>query len=310
MKQLPLFSTNYQLTVKAFSKWLEVQGYSKRVVDAYPSHLKELFFYAEHHGITHVKDLTAEIITGFSQHVRTRVNHTKGGGLSNRSVNYLIKVVKKFLEYLRINKNINLEVELSYESEENQARDILTFTEIDQLFKVLESGLHPVDKQGLAILSILYGAGLRKTEIQHLDLEDFSMENHTIHVRHGKGNKERVVPITPKISGYIKEYLQNCRDVFVEVAKKDHPALFINVLGERLPESSYYQLLKKLIERSGIASLYDKHITLHTFRHTIATHLIYRGMPLEYVQQFLGHNTLDSTSVYLHYAEELKHEKV
>ena len=135
------------------------------------------------------------------------------------------------------------------------------------------------------------------------------MTNNTIHIKSGKGNKDRIVPIPSRITAYIKDYIQNLRDTYVEASKKDNEALFISVTGNRLIHNDYYDMLSRWIKNAGIESLQEKELTLHSFRHTLATHILYRGMEIEHVKQLLGHSSIDSTSVYLHYVNQLKNEQ-
>ena len=124
-----------------------------------------------------------------------------------------------------------------------------------------------------------------------------------LYVRKGKGNKERFVPLAAKGLQDIEEYIQYGRNFFLvqrqKLKKPESNYFFLNVCGE--PMKSFTARIRQLQEEAGI----HKQISLHTFRHSIATHLLQGGMEIEQIKKFLGHATLESTQIYTHIVNEI-----
>jgi integrase/recombinase XerD len=128
------------------------------------------------------------------------------------------------------------------------------------------------------------------------------MDKRMLHVRKGKGSKERVIPVTEKGIHDIEEYLHHGRCWFLVQREKKEPVnsdhLFINTWGD--PMKDFTLSIRELKKEAGI----DKPVTLHTFRHSIATHLLQSGMDMEQIRRFLGHASLESTQIYTHIINE------
>jgi integrase/recombinase XerD len=164
-------------------------------------------------------------------------------------------------------------------------------------------------------LSIFYGCGLRRNEVVHLDIKDIHFEKRVLHVRKGKGYKERMVPVTKQSLEHLQNYLYDARLYFMPAKPtpsfgggKGEAAFLVTYSGKRLGGQQMLLRLKQLIQFTGNAELMQKNIHLHTLRHSIASHLLQNGMKLERIKDFLGHGSLDSTQIYTHFIEneELK----
>jgi integrase/recombinase XerC len=162
-----------------------------------------------------------------------------------------------------------------------------------QTQKVLDiSGNDEGSLRNRAIMEILYGAGLRASELVGLNIEDIDFYNEVILVK-GKGGKERIVPLGSYAQKAVKEYLVIRKD-------KNNPALFLNLQGKRLTTRSVQTIVKRLVSRVAEVS----HTNPHTLRHSFATHLLERGADLRAVQELLGHSSLSATQIYTHISIE------
>ena len=148
------------------------------------------------------------------------------------------------------------------------------------------------------MLTIFYGCGLRRNEGYHLTIDDINFDKQILHVRKGKANKERLVPINKANLKYLQNYVYDGRTLLLK--DKRESAFFINERGNRLTAQSMSIRLKILQQRTEDITLQEKNVRLHVLRHSIATHLLANGMPLENISRFLGHNSLESTQVYTH----------
>jgi len=142
-----------------------------------------------------------------------------------------------------------------------------------------------------AILHLYYGCGLRRNEGIKLNVSDVQFRNKMLYVREGKGGKGRAIPITEKISEELKAYCYQERK-----ARPQEISFLVNQRGTRMHGQEVNKVLKKLC---GLAQI-GKTVSLHSLRHSIATHLLESGLSVEYVRDFLGHANLESTQRYTH----------
>ncbi len=166
---------------------------------------------------------------------------------------------------------------------------------IDQVIAILESAstdgvLAPRGLRDKAILELLYSTGARISEAVGLDVDDIDTETRSV-VLHGKGDKQRVVPIGRPAIDAIDAYLVRGRPA---LATKSSPALFLNARGGRLSRQSAWQVLHSAAERAGITTP----VSPHTLRHSFATHLLDGGADVRVVQELLGHASVTTTQIY------------
>jgi integrase/recombinase XerD len=149
----------------------------------------------------------------------------------------------------------------------------------------------PAGLRDRAIFEVLYGAGLRISELVGLDVDDVDLEDGSIRVM-GKGGKEREVPLGTYARDAVAAYLSHGRPVFASATSR--AALFLNQRGGRITRQSCSRLLGTYAERAGI----DRRVTLHTLRHSFATHLLEGGADVRVVQELLGHASVATTQIY------------
>ena len=142
------------------------------------------------------------------------------------------------------------------------------------------------------MLELLYGTGLRISELLDLKLSDIDFENCIVRCM-GKGSKERIVPIGEYVIFYLNTYLEY-RKVLLKNKKSDY--LFLNSRGSRLSRFSFFKILKQLLITKGI----KKNISPHSLRHSFATHILEGGGDLRSIQELLGHSDISTTKIYTH----------
>lgn len=310
MKKLSIKSENYQYIENSFREWLDVLGYAPSTVYQLPTHIRELFYYLEQKGITHINQVDAKKIKEFYNQLKTRTNQRFGGGLSNAYLNKHLQALYKFSDYLRQSGRLLLPgLNIEWEANDTEEITYLTQDEIKELFAATYgfnegTKLEPLNTRDRAILSIFYGCGLRRNEGFSMDINDINFDRRIVHVRKGKAYKERFVPFNKANAKYLEEYLYDCRPVLV--ADKKEEAFFISQRGKRMESQSMGVRLKLLQQRTDNIALQQKNVRLHVLRHSIATHLLQNGMSLEKISRFLGHSSLESTQVYTHIVEAEK----
>jgi integrase/recombinase XerD len=164
---------------------------------------------------------------------------------------------------------------------------------LDDVSRLLEAPdtATPVGLRDRAILEVLYGAGLRISELVGLDVDDVDLEEGSVRVL-GKGGKEREVPLGSFGREAVKAYLVRARPTFA--SKVSRAALFLNQRGGRLTRQSCTRILAASVDIAGI----ERRVTLHTLRHSFATHLLEGGADVRVVQELLGHASVATTQIY------------
>jgi integrase/recombinase XerD len=308
MKKLVLKNQSFIYIEKSFRDWLHTLGYSQQTVYNLPNHIRELFHYLEQNNIDHIKELDNEIIAQYYKGLKTRGNERLGGGLSNAYLNKHLQALYKFTQYLRQSGRIVLPY-LNIDWERGNATELetLTVAEIQQLYKVTygyqeNTKWECLNARDRAILTVFYGCGLRRNEGYHLNLNDIYWDKGILHVKKGKGYKERFVPLNKTNLKYLEYYVYDWRPLIIE--NKTEEALFVSQKGKRMASQSMALRLKLLQQRTNDITLQQKNVRLHVLRHSIATHLLQNGMPLEKISRFLGHSSLESTQIYTHLLEQ------
>ena len=166
----------------------------------------------------------------------------------------------------------------------------LTVDEVERLLDALDVTT-PAGRRDRAILELLYGSGLRVSELTGLDVDDVDLEEGSVRVL-GKGGKEREVPLGRFGREAVGAYLATARPTFV--SGRDRGALFLNQRGGRLSRQS----CDRMVRAAARAAVIDRHVSLHTLRHSFATHLLEGGADVRVVQELLGHASVATTQIY------------
>jgi len=181
--------------------------------------------------------------------------------------------------------------------------DVLSVREVERFLAAPDS-FTPRGLRDRALVELYYATGLRLTEALGLDLADLNHDEREIRVR-GKGEKDRVVPVTRSAWVHLAAYLERARPVLATKHEDSLVAVFLSTLGRRMSYQSVEQLFRELRARIGI----KKHMTPHTLRRTFATHLLKNGVNLREIQALLGHSDLNTTAKYLRLdASELRRQ--
>lgn len=313
-----IYSEEFADLEKGFLRWLETLNYSPATITSRKRNIREFLLYLERSGIKSMEEATQYKVGRFVRYLKRRENKLYGSGLMNASVNVGISTVNKFFEYLTQTGILQVPKKLAYLNGNYKPIQVLTLKDIDQLYAatyIKNPKVKPKNKQmeeaiqmrDRAMLALYYGCGLRKSEGTGLKATDIQAERKIVFVREGKGSKQRNVPVTGTTLTYLKEYLQIGRKILLERTPDPtyRDSFFINQYGEACSDQALSLRLDLLVKNSGNSSLQEKHPTLHTLRHSIATHLLQQGMQIEMIQQFLGHASLETTQIYTHIVNEL-----
>jgi integrase/recombinase XerD len=281
---------------EAFAEWLRLLNFEPSTVKYGPNMIQDFLAWLQSKGITEIKDIARTTITGYFDYLKTRPNKRNGGRLSKNSLRTHITILKKFARYLRESEQESFEVDFQVTGKLYNIKDIFTRKEIAALYEATGSDI--LGLRDKAILAVYYGCGLRRSEGVNLDVKDVLLDKNLLYVRKGKNYKERYVPLAAAVKEDLNNYIEYARPILL--TRPTH-ALFLNRQGIRVTGNAMLTRLHQLKEKAGI----DKDTVLHSLRHSIATHLLQSGMPLEKIKQFLGHSSLESTQIYTHIIHEL-----
>ena len=293
MKHLPIYDKGNREALEGFSRWLGILGHHRTTLEMLPSCAREFLHHMERQGEKGIKGIALYHVQGHLSYLENRPNQRQKGGLSNSMLNHHVYAIRKFFHYLEQMGHISGSPVngLRWGPLKPPARETLTREEVRLLYGACET------LKDRAILALFYGCGLRRAEAERLDIRGLRLKARALHVEKGKGGKSRQVPISKRAAEDLKNYLYGERPP--EIRRHSPPdAPVLNKKGYRMSGASYNQRLKELVQKTGDKTLILKTVSLHTLRHSIATHLLANGLPVESVRDFLGHRHLESTQHY------------
>jgi integrase/recombinase XerD len=216
-------------------------------------------------------------------------------GLSARSQARIISGIKQFYGFLILENLVKVDPSELLEQPKlgRKLPEVLTIEEIDALLNAIDLSKNE-GHRNRAMLETLYSCGLRVSELVGLRFSDLFFEEGFIRVI-GKGNKERLVPVSPQVQKEIDIYQQHIRN-HLNIQKGSENIVFLNRRGAQLTRVMVFTIIKNLAESIGL----KKNISPHTFRHSFATHLIEGGANLRAIQEMLGHESITTTEIYTH----------
>jgi len=216
-------------------------------------------------------------------------------GLSARSQARIISGIKQFYGFLILENLVKVDPSELLEQPKlgRKLPEVLTIEEIDSLLAAIDLSKNEGHRNH-AMLETLYSCGLRVSELVGLRFSDLFFEEGFIRVI-GKGNKERLVPVSQQVQKEIDIYQQHIRN-HLNIQKGSENIVFLNRRGAQLTRVMVFTIIKNLAEAIGL----KKNISPHTFRHSFATHLIEGGANLRAIQEMLGHESITTTEIYTH----------
>lgn len=281
-------TTYYDSLRRRYEAYLLLErGLSDNTREAYLADIGRLHDYLESHdvcfdraGIDSLSDYVAQL---------------SELGISPRSIARTVSSVRSFYRFLRLEREIDTNPALLLEVPRTGRRlpEVLSVDEIDRMISAIDITTR-TGRRNRAIIETLYGCGLRVSELCNLELGSINFREGFVIVR-GKGDKERLVPLSEPASEQIQIYMAEERPL-LPVKPGEEGIVFLNVRGHRLTRQMVFIMLRQLADAAGI----DRVISPHTLRHSFATHLLEGGANLRAIQQMLGHETIATTEIYLH----------
>jgi integrase/recombinase XerD len=262
------------------------KGLSSNSVEAYERDYQRLRAYMDAHGVDVVRanfdDLQAFVFDTFKDisSVRTQAR--------------LIAGIHSFYRFLLYHHYIEQDPSELLETPKKELHlpDVLSLEEIDKMIAQIDMSKSE-SHRNRAIIEMLYGSGLRVSELVNLRLSDIYLKEGYMRIT-GKGSKQRLVPISPVAAEWFGYWLQDRNALAVKSEAMD--IAFVNRYGRQLTRAMIFTIIKNLARAAGI----QKTISPHTLRHSFATHLLQNGADLRIIQQLLGHESISTTEIYTH----------
>ncbi len=285
---------NWEEGKKGYENYLRLEkSLSQNSVSAYINDINKLINYLDkfHSKVTPVKVKL--------EHLKEFIAWLNEKEISPRTQARTISGIKSFYKYLMVEGKVTTDPTSLLESPKigRKLPDVLSIEEIDHLIDGVD-----LDKsegqRNKAMLETLYSCGLRVSELVSLKITNLYFDQGFIRVE-GKGNKERLVPVSGKAIEEVERYMSSYRKR-LNVAKDSENILFLNRRGQKLSRVMVFTIIKGLAKKTGL----QKSISPHTFRHSFATHLINGGADLRAVQEMLGHESILTTEIYTHLDRE------
>jgi integrase/recombinase XerD len=280
--------------IKGFKAYLKLErSLATNSIDAYSKDLDKLYQYAD-------LQINKKSPTEFSLHdLRGFINWVNELGMIPSTQSRIISGIKSFYKYLLVEDLIAADPSELLETPKIQRKlpDTLSIHDIDKMIAAIDLS-KPEGTRNKAIIEVMYGCGLRVSELTELKLSNIHPEIEFIKVT-GKGSKERLVPIGGEALRALKIWTDQAR-VHIDIKKGEEDLVFLNRRGSRLSRVYVFMLVKQLAELTGLR----KSISPHTFRHSFATHLVEGGADLRAVQEMLGHESITTTEIYTHLDRE------
>ena len=273
--------------VKSYHSYLLLErSFSKNTVEAYMEDLFKLLNYLDSIGVSYT-EATRVILEDF-------VVALAEVGISQRSQARIISGIKSFYQFLLVEEEIAVNpAELLISPKLPQyLPSVLTLAEINSIINSVDVS-DMLGQRNRTILEVLYSCGLRVSELVGLTISNIYFKEKFIIVI-GKGNKQRVVPISGKAISEIRKWMEYRSNM--EVKREDTDILFLNRNGGRMTRVMVFYIVKKYAEVANV----KKEISPHTFRHSFATHLLEGGANLRAIQEMLGHKSILTTEIYSH----------
>lgn len=277
--------------VEDFLGYLSVErGASPHTIGAYGGDLAGYMAFLDARGIAAPADVTREDVTAWMAGLRA-------AGLAPSTIERRTAAVKSFHKFL-VREGVTTNhptASLALPGKPDRLPDVISIDDAERLLsQPMPQG--PVGYRDRAILEVLYGCGLRVSELTGLGLRDIDLDAGFLRV-FGKGSKERVVPVAGAAVAALREYLAHGRPFLrtkTGTRRQDPDAVFVNVRGGRLTRASVHTLVRAYGGRVGLR------LHPHTLRHSFATHLLEGGADLRALQDMLGHADISTTQVYTH----------
>ena len=284
---------NLPLWKSRFREYLELQQASPRSIEGYLYELRQFFDFLETQGIRQLAEVTRDTVEAYRLHLvcaEHRGRHLTVGRQANR-----LSAVKTFFRFLTEEQFLLVDPASGVKlprAPRALPKTLLTEREAVLLLESPDTTT-PFGLRNRAIFEVLYGTGIRNSELRALAIDDVDLERMEVRVQRGKGSKSRVVPLGEEAAAWVEQYLLHGR-VHFQKAGARKATLFLSNRGTAMIRWTLCMLVTDAGKKAGI----KKHVTPHALRHAFATHMLRHGAGIRHLQEMLGHESPATTQRY------------
>lgn len=277
---------------KDYQFYLEKEkGLSKNTINSYLKDIEQyLIFLEKYHNVNKPRKIEKKHLENYLKGLRKKFKDT--------TYARKLTAIKGFYKFLELENEIEEDYAKFIETPKTTKNlpQVLSVEEVIKLLDAIDTNT-PLGLRNLALIELIYGSGLRVSELLNIQLKDIHLNEAYIIVV-GKGNKERMVPISEFAVKACKQYLLKGREELLKGNVTMY--LFINNSGGKLSRQGFFKILNTLAKKANISI----DISPHTLRHSFATHLLENGMDLRTLQTLLGHEDISTTQIYTHISNQ------
>ena len=286
--------------LKSWGEWIEAQGFAPGSAQ---DHRQKLQGFLDFLDGQDPLEADRKNLSAYQTHLFERVSAKTGKKLACNSQINLLSALKNFYRFLQQTGRIAhnpAEIIVLPRHPKLIPPVLLKAREMKRLLEAPDLG-NPLGFRDRVIMEVFFATGMRLSELTSSAVQDLNFEENLFHIKHGKGQKQRLVPLGEAAQNWLQEYLQNVRPLLAK--NSGGTEIFINRFGKPLHKNGWQKKLAQYVSSAGI----KKSFTTHCFRHQLATAMLERGADLRHIQEILGHETLKTTQRYLHVVKaELK----
>jgi integrase/recombinase XerD len=279
--------------IPKYLSYLKTIGRSAFTIRSTKYGLRLFVRFMENEKVLHIEDITFEAMFAYQEELAFRVS-ARGGLLAIRAQEKLLSLAKGFTRYAHDQEYLitdpGAKIKLPKQPK-GLPKVIMTLPEIKKLLDAADMHTNGGYRNRI-IIEILYDTAIRRLEVCNIKISDLDLDTGYVHIRGGKGNKDRVVPVSKRVCELINNYILSVRPSYVK--DKDDGYLILNRHGQKMDPMAVWQIVRRCVHLAGI----KRNVSPHTFRHTCATHMLKNGAPVRHLQEMLGHESLESTQIY------------
>lgn len=292
-RELPKEHLTLETAGKKYQEYLLERNYSPLNVRKMNYHLRDFFIWCAERDLKHPEEITRAHLERYQKYL---FNYRKKDGaplssFSQRRSLTSIQALFKWLAksyYIMLNPASELDLPRKITL---LPRDVLTQEEAEKVLNTPDIR-NIYQLRDRVILEVFYSTGIRRTELTNLKIWDINLDRRTVFIKEGKGKKDRIIPISKRAVMWIEKYLREVRPQLVR--QPDENYLFINQRGEKFSAEGLTHWIREYVIKSGVG----KKGSCHLFRHTMATLMLENGADTRYIQEMLGHSSLETTQIY------------
>jgi len=287
--------------VHAHLRWAEVSRLAPMSLVLRQRGLARFVAWAHERGLRHPQELTRQVLEAYQRHLYLARSQRDGNPLGLRTQQQLIGAVRGWCKWLTREGHIPANPAADLEMPRMPRSLPRTLLSVDQVRQLMGQP----DVEGLtglrerAMLELLYGTGMRRSELMALQIGDVDLTQGTVFIRQGKGRRDRYVPMGDSAKHWVGRYAAEVRPMLTAQVQDTHSGwtLFLTDYGEPCERNRLSGMVAGYLRRMGV-----EHGSCHALRHACATHMLEAGAELRYIQALLGHADLSTTQIYTHVA--------